>query len=258
MLQGARIAVVVPAFAEERLLPRTLAGVPHWVDIVVVVDDASPDATAARARDAGDPRVVLIRHPENRGVGASIATGYVQARELGADVVAVMAGDAQMDPADLESLVAPIVSGQADYVKGNRFVHARAKQMPLLRRWGSRALSALTRELIGLEVDDTQCGYTAISSHAIGSLPSRSSGRASATPDLLGMLAAARLRVAEVPVRPVYADEDSGLRPWHLISIGGVIVRRALKNRRATTPDASAAPATSLDALAPLSDALRE
>ncbi len=259
MLQGARIAVVVPAFAEERLLPRTLAGVPHWVDIVVVVDDASPDATAARARDAGDPRVVLIRHPENRGVGASIATGYVQARELGADVVAVMAGDAQMDPADLESLVAPIVSGEADYVKGNRFVHARAKQMPLLRRWGSRALSALTRELIGLEVDDTQCGYTAIWSHAIGSLPLQELWPRFGYPnDLLGMLAAARLRVAEVPVRPVYADEDSGLRPWHLISIGGVIVRRALKNRRATTPDASAAPATSLDALAPLSDALRE
>lgn len=228
MFQGARVAVVVPAYREERLLPRTLRGIPGFVDSIVVVDDASPDRTAEAAASVGDSRVRLVRHDENRGVGAAIATGYARALASGADVVAVMAGDAQMDPEDLPRVLEPITRGRADYVKGNRFLHPAVLDMPRLRRWGSRALSSLTRAATGLDVDDTQCGYTAISRAALERLDLGAVWPRFGYPnDLLGLLSQGAFRVAEVPVRPVYGDESSGLRPWHVAVIALVVLRRA-------------------------------
>lgn len=206
---------------------------PEWVDVIVVVDDASRDRTADVARAFGDARVELISHPTNRGVGAAIVTGYKRALAAGADVAAVMAGDAQMDPADLPRVLEPLVHGQADYVKGNRFRHALAGDMPRLRRWGSRALSALTRVATGLDVDDTQCGFTAIRRAALERIDLDSLWPRYGYPnDLLGLLAHAGLRVTEVPVRPVYRDEESGLRPWHALGVVRVISRRALIHAR--------------------------
>ncbi len=229
MLEGARVAVVVPAYCEERLVPKTLSGMPAFVDAIVVVDDASPDGTARAAREQGDSRVTLVRHARNLGVGAAITSGYARALELGADAVAVMAGDAQMDPADLPRVLEPVLGNRADYVKGNRFVHAAASDMPLTRRLGSRALSVLTRAATGLDVDDTQCGFTAIGRATLESIDLGSIWPRYGYPnDILGVLAQGGFRVAEVPVRPVYRDEASGLRPWHLASIAGVILRRSL------------------------------
>lgn len=228
MYQGARVAVVVPAFREERLLPKTLREMPAFVDLIVVVDDASPDSTSAVALASGDARVEVIRHATNRGVGAAIVTGYVRALSAGADVVAVMAGDAQMDPTDLPRVVEPVARGAADYVKGNRFVHEAVGEMPLLRRLGSRALSALTRATTGLDVDDTQCGFTAIGRRALEQLDLNTLWPRYGYPnDLLALLALGSLVVVEVPVRPVYRDEASGLRPWHVATIAGVTLRRA-------------------------------
>src|SRR5262245_23911276 len=101
----ARVAVVVPAYSEEALIGRTLAGLPGFVDAVIVVDDASPDGTYEAILSVKDERVTVLRHPENRGVGAALATGYLHALEHGADVIVVMAGDNQMDPADLPALL---------------------------------------------------------------------------------------------------------------------------------------------------------
>src|SRR5687768_3604705 len=145
MRHGKKIAVIVPAFQEARLIGRMLGRVPAFVDAVYVVDDCSSDGTSAAARGAGDARVVVIRHTENRGVGAAIASGYTRALAEHADVLVVMAGDDQMDPADLERLIGPVVSGEAEYVKGTRFAHPEARRMPLARRAGSRALSLVTR-----------------------------------------------------------------------------------------------------------------
>lgn len=233
MWRDACVHVVVPAYREARILPRMLARVPGWVDRVIVVDDASDDDTSAVARATAGPRLELIRHPVNRGVGAAIATGYRRAFELGADVAAVMAADDQMHPDDLERVVAPVVRGEADYVKGNRFVHPDARRMPVARRLAGRALAFATRRATGLQVGDTQCGYTALARSAAAELPlSELAPRYGYPNDLLGLLASRGLVVREVPVRPVYADEVSGVRPWHALTVLGVILRRHRLERR--------------------------
>ncbi len=219
--------MVVPAFDEAERIAATLASVPDWVARIWVVDDASRDATAAIAGASADPRVSVLRHPHNRGVGAAITTGYRAAVEQGADVVAVMAGDGQMDPRDLARLVDPLGRGTADYVKGNRFVHPERRRMPLERRLAGRALAGLTWLATGLRVSDPQCGYTAITADAVRRLDLDDLWPRYGYPnDLLAQLAAAGLRVAEIPVRPVYAGERSGVRPWHVLVIAGLLARR--------------------------------
>jgi glycosyltransferase involved in cell wall biosynthesis len=237
MRHGARIAVIVPAHGEEHLIGRTLEGIPDWVDFVFVVDDASPDRTSEVARSVNDPRVCCLRHRANRGVGAAIVTGYLRALQANADVLAVMAGDNQMDPSDLQRVIAPVARGEADYVKGNRFVHPESQRMPAERRLAGRWLARLTRLATGLQVDDTQCGYTALSARAARRLELDSLWPRFGYPnDLLGMLAAAHLRVVEVGVRPVYADEQSAVRPWHALTVVGVVARRWWLSRRAPEP----------------------
>jgi glycosyltransferase involved in cell wall biosynthesis len=237
MFEAKTVAVVVPAYREERLISRMLRRLPSFVDAVYVVDDASDDRTLEQAESLRDPRVRCVRHAQNLGVGAAIVSGYRRALDDGFQVLVVMAGDDQMDPADLPRLIAPVARGQADYVKGNRFLHALARRMPLHRRWGGQALSLLTRLTSGLEVDDCQCGFTVLSGRAARELPLGELWPRYGYPnDLLLMLAARGMRVAEVPVRPVYADEQSGVRPWHLLSVAGVIVRRALRDRVVHTP----------------------
>jgi glycosyltransferase involved in cell wall biosynthesis len=238
LLAGSSIAVIVPAYREERLIARMLGRVPAYVDAIYVVDDASPDGTLEAARAVDDARVVTLRHPQNRGVGAAIVSGYRRALADGHDVLAVMAGDDQMHPDDLEPLVRAVLAG-ADYAKGNRFVHPEAQRMPCGRRWGGALLSAVTRRTSGLTVSDSQCGFTALRGDAASSLPLAELWPRYGYPnDLLLLLGARGLRVVEVPVRPVYADEQSGLRPWHVVSILGVIARRYARVARSTISSA--------------------
>jgi glycosyltransferase involved in cell wall biosynthesis len=232
VIESARIAVVVPAFNEARWIAETVATMPSFVDHVIVVDDASRDATSELARATASERVEVIRHADNRGVGAAIITGYRRARALGADVVAVMAGDGQMDPVDLPSILQPILAGEADYVKGNRLLHPGVYgTMPPARLAGTAVLAWLTRHAAGLpSLGDSQCGYTAISGAAIDALDLEAIWPRYGYPnDLLGALARERLRVGEVVVRPVYRGEASGLRARHLITIGYLIGRVAYR-----------------------------
>jgi len=234
MWHDARIAVIVPAYCEARLIGRTLKTIPDWVDLVYVVDDASPDRTSDAVAAIHDPRVRCVRHQTNRGVGAAIVTGYWCALRADANVLVVMAGDNQMDAGDLPKIVAPVARDEADYVKGNRFVHPEAGCMPLGRRLAGRWLSRITRLATGLQVEDTQCGYTALSARAARRLQLDGLWPRFGYPnDLLGMLAAENLRVAEAAVRPVYADEQSGVRPWHALTVAGVVARRWWLSRRA-------------------------
>jgi glycosyltransferase involved in cell wall biosynthesis len=231
MLEGARIAVVVPAYNEERLVATTLSTVPAFVDLILVVDDASTDRTVEVASSFAGERVRIVCHPDNRGVGAAIVTGYRRAMAADADVIAVMAGDAQMHPDDLAGLVLPVVRGEVDYAKGDRLHHPDASSvMPRGRFLVGHALSWLTARAAGLaRFSDSQCGYTAISARAAQSIDlGRLFPRYGYPNDIVGKLALAGMTIGDVPVRPVYGSEDSGVRPWHVAVILGLIGRIAL------------------------------
>ena len=162
--QELKIAVIIPAFRAENTIQKVLSGIPDWVDAIYVVNDASPDETANRARSTEAPRVRLISHEVNHGVGGATVTGYRAALYEGMDICVKMDADDQMDPAYLSALIDPLVAGQADYAKGNRFHDAAAlRRMPLARKVGNAALSFLVKAASGQwHTFDPTNGYTAI------------------------------------------------------------------------------------------------
>jgi glycosyltransferase involved in cell wall biosynthesis len=216
MLEGRRVAVVVPAHDEQELIATTLGTIPGFVDRIVVVDDGSKDATSERVRAFGDPRVELVTHDRNRGVGAAIVTGYKRASEEGMDVVAVMAADNQMDPGDLATLAAPVARGEVDYAKANRLTTGQAWQLiPRTRYLGNAVLSLLTKIASGYwHVADSQSGYTAIAKKTLDELDlDRVYTRYGFPNDLLVHLNVVNARVRDFPSRPVYGvGERSGIK----------------------------------------------
>jgi glycosyltransferase involved in cell wall biosynthesis len=243
-----RVAVVIPAFNESRKIVETVETVPELADHVLVIDDASADDTARQAEDAARRRsapgsVEVIRHAANRGVGGAITTGYQRALAIGADVAVVMAGDGQMDPRDLPALLDPIAAGEADYVKGNRFLHPAVwTTMPAPRIVGNLVLSVATRVTSGYRhVFDSQCGYTAIHRDALARVELATLFPRYGYPnDLLSRLWVADMRVVDVPVRPIYgAQWRSGIHlgtalhpiPWVLLRSWGTRVAAQLRRR---------------------------
>lgn len=209
MLEGKKIGVVVPAFNEERWIRRVLETMPSFVDRVIVVDDCSADRTIEEVQSfqEKDPRVFLIRHNQNGGVGKAIATGYQRTKEEGLDVVAVMAGDAQMDPDDLLKVVTPVVRNEVDYAKGNRLFRGESWGIiPHYRYLGNAFLSLMTKIASGYwHIADSQCGYTALNREALEVLPlDEIYPRYGMPNDLLIKLNMQNLRVGDVSVRPLY------------------------------------------------------
>jgi glycosyltransferase involved in cell wall biosynthesis len=221
MFEGRRVYVVIPAYNEEKLIGRVLDTMPELVDRMVAVDDASTDDTArilCAAQAKHGERLRVVRHDRNRGVGAAIASGYKAALEEleGKDLVAVMAGDAQMDPVELPRLLTPLVKDQADYTKGNRLFTGEAwKIIPRHRYLGNAALSFATKIASGYwHVADSQSGYTAITAEALSVLQlHRLYPRYGFPNHLLVELNNYDFRVRDIPMRPVYnVGEVSGIR----------------------------------------------
>jgi glycosyltransferase involved in cell wall biosynthesis len=163
------IGVVVPAYNEESLIEETINGIPKYVERIYIVDDCSKDKTPEIVARMKDPRIVSIRHEKNRGVGAAIITGYKQALKENMDIVAVMAGDNQMDPDQLPGLIMPIIDGKADYTKGNRLISKDFRSgMSKWRFTGNAVLTLITKIACGYwHIMDPQNGYTAISRNAL-------------------------------------------------------------------------------------------
>ena len=220
-----KVAVVVPAYNEGGLIGRVIQTMPNYVDRIYVVDDNSQDDTVAKVRKqikrGRRKRLALIHLEKNSGVGAAIVRGYQQAVEDGMQVVAVMAGDAKMDPDDLANVLDPVIAGEADYTKGNRLFTGEAwKLIPKHRYLGNAFLSLLTKISSGYwHLADSQTGFTAISSETIALLPLyRLHPRYGYPNHILAMLNVFNRRVKDVPVQPVYnVGERSGIRLWRVI-----------------------------------------
>lgn len=215
MFQGLRVAVVVPAYREEERVGDVIRTMPEIVDHILVVDDASPDRTYEVAAAAADDRTEVIRHAENKGVGGAIVTGHRRALELGADVSVVMAGDGQMDPRYLPSLLAPIAADGYGFVKANRFYSATSfVGMPKVRILGNIVLTFLTKAASGYwNLVDPQNGYTAISRQTLERLPlGKLAERYEFENDQLIWLNILGVRALDVPVPAVYGAEVSTLR----------------------------------------------
>ena len=221
MIGGRTIAVVVPAFDEQELIGETIAGIPAFVDRIIVVDDGSGDETAARARAFGDRPIEVIVHERNQGVGAAILSGYRRALAERIDVTVVMAGDNQMDPEEFETIAGPVVRGEVDYAKANRLISGRAWELiPHHRYLGNAVLSLLTKIASGYwHVADSQAGYTAVSYEMLERLDlDRVYTRYGFPNDLLVHLNVCNARVRDIPSRPVYGiGERSGIRLHNVV-----------------------------------------
>lgn len=219
MYKDQTICVVVPAYNEEKLVGRVIETMPAFVDKIVVVDDVSRDTTVDIVKtyiETMPDRLVLIEHENNQGVGGAIATGYMWARDQKMDVTVVMAGDAQMDPADLPGLLDPVVNGEADYTKGNRLITGDAfKAIPKVRYFGNSILSLLTKMASGYwHIADSQSGYTAVNLKVLQTLDLDAIFKRFGMPnDFLVKLNIYKFRVRDVPVAPVYnIGEKSGIK----------------------------------------------
>lgn len=214
MYREKRIALVIPAHNEEKLIVPTLAAVPAFVDCVFVVDDASTDKTRERvlARAADGFDVQLLAHETNRGPGAAIITGYKRARDEGFDCVVVVGGDNQMPMEEMTRFLDPLIFGAADYTKGNRFMRGRfavaniPQTMPKKRLLGNALISALTKVASGYyKIVDVVDGYTAINREALEIIDwDKAWGGYGYPMDFLIRLNAHGFRVKDVPRRAIY------------------------------------------------------
>lgn len=233
MYRAQTISIVVPAYNEETQILKVIDTAPDFVDYIVIVNDCSKDKTSdvVRAHKLfASKRLVLIEHEINQGVGGAIATGYKWSRDNGIHIAVVMAGDAQMNPADMPALLDPVVDNEADYTKGNRLVTGEAfKKIPKIRFFGNSVLSLLTKIASGYwHVADSQTGYTAIHARALRLMDWDKMYKRYGQPnDLLVRLNVENMRVLDVPVEPVYnVGEKSGIRVRKVIfTIGSLLLR---------------------------------
>lgn len=209
-------AVVIPCYRVDRHILGVLSAIGPGVSSVFVVDDGCPhgsgDIVSMHCRDA---RVRVLRHSTNQGVGAAVMTGYLVALEEGADIIVKMDGDGQMDPTLIAQLIAPILAGQADYTKGNRFYDlTRIRQMPLVRLLGNAALSFMAKLSTGYwNLFDTTNGFTAIHAKVARRIPfHKVSRRYFFESDMLFRLNTVRAVVVDIPMDASYGDETSSLR----------------------------------------------
>jgi glycosyltransferase involved in cell wall biosynthesis len=215
MYKDHRIAVVVPAHNEQALIETTIKSIPDYVEHVIVVDDASTDETYAVAMAVNDPRVEVIRHETNTGVGGAVLSGHRRAADRGADVAVVMAGDGQMDPAHLPELLDAICVHGYDFAKGNRFfAFGSFAGMPRHRIVGSMIIGLLTKAATGYwQIFDPLNGYTAIRTSVLQRIPlDRIRRDYSFEADLLIHLNTVGALALDVPIPARYGSEVSGVR----------------------------------------------
>jgi dolichol-phosphate mannosyltransferase len=210
-----QVAIVIPCYRVRRHILDVLAAIGPEVAIIIAVDDACPEHSGAFIREhCGDPRLKVIIHPVNQGVGGAVMTGIASALAAGADIIVKIDGDGQMDPAAIVSFVEPIMAGVADYTKGNRFHNPEdVRSMPTVRLIGNAGLSFITKLSSGYwNLFDPTNGYVAIDARLAAALPhDKIERRYLFETDLLFRLGLLRAKVVDIPMQAVYGDEISNL-----------------------------------------------
>jgi glycosyltransferase involved in cell wall biosynthesis len=229
-VRAMRVAVVIPCYKVTAHVMSVIDSIGPEVHRIYAVDDCCPEGSGDLIeREATDPRVTVLRNDVNKGVGGAVITGYKAALADGIDIIVKVDGDGQMDPALLPRFISPLIAGDADYAKGNRFFSATSIQdMPGIRLFGNALLSFMTKLSSGYwSVFDPTNGYTAIHREALAALDLRTlSERYFFETDMLIRLGDLRAVVVDIPMYAVYGDEQSGLR------IGGILsefLRKHLK-----------------------------
>ncbi len=226
-----KIAVIIPAYKVKAFVLDVIAAITPQVWRIYVIDDACPEQSGAHVQQHNsDPRVRVVFHEQNRGVGGAVMTGYQTAIADGADIMVKIDGDGQMDPSLLDEFVEPIVSGEADYTKGNRFYDlTNISRMPKIRIFGNAVLSLMAKLSTGYwDLFDPTNGYTAIHADAARKLPfDRISERYFFETDILFRLGTFRATVVDVPMDALYGDEVSNLK---ISNIFGEFLRKHARN----------------------------
>lgn len=216
MIKNHVIGVVLPCFKVEEHILAVIAKIGPEVDHVIVVDDHCPNASGEFVKShCTDPRITVVRNPKNLGVGGAVMAGYRVAQELGADIIIKIDGDGQMDPSLIPTFVTPIITGQADYTKGNRFFYLESlRSMPKIRIFGNAVLSLMSKVSTGYwNIFDPTNGYTAIHASVARLLPQpKISNRYFFETDVLFRLNTLRAVVKDIPMDAVYSDETSHLK----------------------------------------------
>lgn len=216
----ARIGVIIPAYRVAAHIAQVVREIPPYVAEIFVIDDASPDDIAGAISNISDPRVTLVKHDQNQGVGGAVMTGYERAANAGCTILVKVDGDGQMDTGRMLDLVEPLLDGRADYAKGNRFLHsAELRAMPFFRRVGNIGLTFLAKAASGYwTMFDPANGYTAMHVDVWRKLnPRRIAKRYFFESSLLIELGCRRAVVEDVAIPARYQGEISSLSPVKVV-----------------------------------------
>jgi len=212
----AKISVVIPAYKVKNHILQVIEEIGSEVSRIYVIDDCCPDGSGKFVREhCTDTRVVVLYNTVNLGVGGAVMAGYRAAIADGMDVIVKVDGDGQMDPALIPDFVEPILTGEADYTKGNRFFDLeKIHTMPRMRLFGNAVLSFMTKLSSGYwDLFDPTNGYTAIHADIAAHLPfAKISNRYFFETDMLFRLNTLRAVVVDIPMDARYCDEVSNLK----------------------------------------------
>ena len=201
------VLAIIPAYCEERFIGQVVRRVLKYVQTVVVVDDGSPDNTAAEAEKAG---AKVIRHAENLGKGAALKKGLEFAVSMEAAFFLFLDGDGQHDPSEIPAFIESINSSQADLVVGNRM--RNLESMPLIRRWTNQFMSWQIGRICKIPVPDSQCGFRLARKELLPVLMAPSN-RFEFESESIILAARQGFRLGFVPIRTIYTDQHSKIRP---------------------------------------------
>jgi dolichol-phosphate mannosyltransferase len=215
MVKLSKIAVVIPAYKVADQILDVVSQISHEVSLIIVVDDKCPEDSGQKVvKNCKDPRVKVLFHPINKGVGGAMVTGYRYALEQNVQVIVKIDGDGQMDPSHIKNLVYPVLNYESDYVKGNRFYDIEAiRKMPKVRLVGNLILSFLSKISTGYwQIFDPNNGLTAINAEVLRKIPlHKLSNGYFFESDMLFRLNLLRAKVTDMPMEALYADEKSSL-----------------------------------------------